>query len=165
MPRSRQSGSGWQVRAALLMAVATGVGCRFESRPPAGSAREDATLEGVVESLYVSLARHDTTLFDHGTFAAATTLLQSDARLVSLVPLHTMLDVPERRNAGGGVRIVRTELRPDGNVATARVVVASRDLGGTREWEATDVLTLAYRDATWRIAHAVFGPWRIRSAP
>lgn len=157
-------GSRW-TRAALLASLAFASGCRFVNQPPGGGARRDASLQGVVDSLYRALAGHDTVAFDRVTFPAATTLLQSDPRLVTLVPLHTLLDIPERRSSDGGVRVVRVEFRPDGNVATARVVVASRERGGEREWEATDVLTLAYREAAWRVAHAVFGPWRIRSAP
>ncbi len=60
-----------------------------------------------------------------------------------LVPIRTMIDVPERRNQGGGVRITRTDLRPDGDVATDRVVVVARTGDGRHEYEATDVLSRA----------------------
>ncbi|MES1259314.1 MAG: hypothetical protein ABUL71_01870, partial [Gemmatimonadota bacterium] len=82
-----------------------------------------------------------------------------------LVPMRTMIDVPERRNQGGGVRVTRAEFRADGDVAIDRVVALSRSGDGRREFEAADVITLARRNGDWRVAHAVFGPWKVRSAP
>jgi hypothetical protein len=83
----------------------------------------------------------------------------------ALVPVRTLIEVPERRNEGGGVRISRIDLRPDGSLATARVVVVAVNAIDGREFESTDFLTIAHREATWRVAQVVFGPWRVRSAP
>ena len=83
-------------------------------------------------------------------------LVATDRAAPVLVPLRTMIDVPERRNQGGGARIARTELRADGDVATDRVVVVARSGDGRREYEAADVLTVARREGGWRVAHVVF---------
>ena len=96
---------------------------------------------------------------------AATVLMAGDRAPPVLVPVRTMIDVPERRNQGGGVRVLRTEFRPDGDVATDRVVVVAHSSDGRREFEAADAIVLARRNGEWRVAHAVFGPWKLRTAP
>lgn len=154
-------------RRVLLCAGAAFVvaGCRFEERPPNGSRRDDAALQSVATAFYKSMGGHDTTGLRAAVFPAATMIVDGGRNAATLVPVRTLLDLPERRTARGGVRIVHTELRADGDVATARVTVAAQGPGDDGEFEASDFLTLARRDGSWRVAHAVLGPWRPRSAP
>jgi ketosteroid isomerase-like protein len=151
-------------RAALIITLAL-ASCRFQDLTPGGSRHDEAAVQAVVASLYQALGARDAPGLARVALPAATALVVADRSPPVLVPMRTMIDVPERRNQGGGVRVARTELRPDGDVATERVVVVARSGDGLREYEATDVLTIARRAGVWRVAHAVFGPWRSRSAP
>jgi hypothetical protein len=63
------------------------------------------------------------------------------------------------------VRLIRTEIHPDGDFATVRAVVATLDGPDGSEFEAGDQFALARRAGGWRIASILLGPWRIRSAP
>lgn len=146
----------------MLLAVA---GCRFDYRAPSGARNDDAALQGVLAAFYRALASHDTAVFARAVFPAATVLVDGGSAPVTLVPARTLLEVPGRRTEAGGARMVRTEVRADGDLATARVVIAVDSKIGLGEYEAADVLTLARREGVWRIAHAVLGPWRLRSAP
>lgn len=122
-------------------------------------------MQGVVTQFYQAIGSKDVATLLRGALPSATALLASEGASPVLVPLRTMVDVPERRNQGGGARIARTDLHTDGDVASDRVVVVARSMDGQREYEATDVLTLAHRDGGWRMAQAMFGPWKLRSAP
>lgn len=146
----------------LLLAAAA---CRFQDRTPGGSRRDEQAVQGVVSSFYQAIGARDLNALERFTLPSATALLASEGSSPVLVPMRTMVSVPERRNQGGGARIVRTELRPDGGVATDRVVISGRSADGQREFEATDVLTLAREGGRWHVAHAMFGPWKSRSAP
>ncbi len=156
--------SGFRVLALSILTVLTLASCHFEDRTPGGSKPEDAALRRLVAGFYQSIGGKDAAGLDQRSLPAATVLL-ARAEGALLVSVRTMIEVPERRNEGGGVRIVRIDLRPDSTVATARVVVASVDASDGHEEEATDFLTIAHREGAWRVAQAVFGPWRIRSAP
>lgn len=147
---------------AALIAV---TGCQFDYRAPSGTRSDDAALQGVPTAFYRALASHDTAVFARAVFPAATVLVDGGSTPVTLVPARTLLEVPGRRTEGSGVRMVRTEVRADGDLATARVVIAVDSRIGLGEYEAADFLTLARREGVWRIAHAVLGPWRLRSAP
>ena len=151
--------------AASLLAVSAGTACRFEDLTPGGSRRDEPSLQSLPAAFYQALGARDDSALARAALPAATALVDEDRNPAVLVPVRTMIEVPERRNQGGGARIVRTELHPDGDLATARVVVAARSPDGAREYEATDFLTMAHRAGGWRVAHAVFGPWRIRTAP
>jgi ketosteroid isomerase-like protein len=146
----------------LLLGAA---GCRFQDRTPGSSRRDEQAVQGVVTSFYQAIGARDFNGLERVTLSSATALLSSDGASPALVPMRAMANLPERRNQGGGARIVRTELRPDGSVATDRVVVSARGGDGQREFEATDVLTLARQGGRWQVAHAMFGPWKSRSAP
>lgn len=122
-------------------------------------------MQRVVTAFYQAIGAGDLTGLERTALPAATALMTADRGPTVLVPMRTLIDVPERRNQSGGVHIVRTELRTDGNVASDRVVIAARSGDGRRDYEASDLLTLAHRAGAWQIAHAMFGPWRIRSAP
>lgn len=146
----------------LLLAVSS---CRFRDLTPGSSRKDEATLQGAVTGFYQALATRDTVLLRRVSVAGATALLPTADGLPVLVPLRTAIDVPERRNQSGGGRVVRTDPHPDGDVALERVVIAARSADGSHEYEATDALTLTRRASGWRIAHALFGPWRSRTAP
>lgn len=141
------------------------VGCHFEDRAPSGARVEDAALQQVVTSFYVALARHDTAAFGAAVFPAATVLIDGGRNPVTLVPVHTLFDVPGRRTDRNGVRVIHSELRSDGDLATARLQVAVEGARGQGDYEASDLLSFARRDGVWRIAHVMLGPWRLRSAP
>ena len=148
----------------LIMLATTLVSCRFEDRTPGGSKPEDAAMRAAVTDLYLALGAKDAAKLTKVVLPAGTALLARPDGAV-LVSTRTMIDVPERRNEGGGVHIARMYIRPDGAVATARVVVVSTNPTDRREYESTDFLTLANREGAWYVAQAVFGLWRIRSAP
>jgi ketosteroid isomerase-like protein len=150
-------------RIALLVIAAAS--CRFQDLTPGGPRHDEVAVQVVVASFYQAIGTKDAAGLARSALASATVLVAVDRNPPVLVPVRTMVDVPERRNQGGGVRIVRTEVRPDGEVATERVVVVARSSDGRREYEATDLFTVARRAGSWRVAHAVFGPWRARSAP
>lgn len=149
----------------LILLLFGAVGCRFDYRAPTGARGEETAVQGITSSFYRSLAEHDTAVFERVVFPAATLLLDDGKNPVTLVPARTLLDLRGDRTDRTGVRLVRSEVRTDGDLATVRSVLAT---GGSRqksELEASDFLTLARRDGVWRIAHALFGPWRLRSAP
>ena len=148
----------------LLLLLAT-IGCRFDYRAPRGARSEDAALQRAATSFYSSLTHHDTAAFGKVVFPAATILINGGGDSALLVPARALLDVPEHRTERKGVRLIRSEVRADGDLATARMIIAVEGTTGLGEFEASDFLTLARRNGTWRLAHAVLGPWRPRSAP
>lgn len=139
--------------------------CRFENRAPGGDRRDEAALGTLAEGFYGALGRRDSAALRRLVFAGANVMVDGGTHPLTLVPLETMLRVPERRSAGEVVRIIRTELRVDGDLATLRVVVAARRAAPAGELEASDLLTLGWRDGRWHVAHVLFGPWRSRTAP
>lgn len=149
----------------MLLATWCLSSCRFQDLTPGNARHDEATLPGIVTAFYQAIGTRDLTGLERTVLPAATALVAADHGPTGLVPMRTLIEVPERRNQSGGARIVRTELRTDGDVAFDRVVVAARGSDGRREYEASDVLTLAHRAGAWQVAHAMFGPWRIRSAP
>ena len=150
-------------RIPVLLLVAAS--CRFQDLTPGGSRHDEAAVQATVTTFYQAIGAKDAAGLQRAALSSATALLATDHAPPVLVPLRTMIDVPERRNQNGGARVARTDLRIDGDVATNRVVVVARSSDGRREFEAADVLTIARRASTWRIAHAAFGPWRVRTAP
>ena len=148
------------------MCLALGVGaCQFSTRPPGEAQKDDTALQAVAVSFYRALAKGDSPALDSITFGAATALLAVGHSPPSLIAWRALGSIPERRTQAPGVRLVRTDIRPDGDFAVVRVVIAAQDPTSPSEFEATDVLTVARRAGTWRIAHVVFGPWRLRTAP
>ncbi|MGH7583133.1 MAG: nuclear transport factor 2 family protein [Gemmatimonadales bacterium] len=148
---------------ALLCGVAA-LSCRFQDLTPGSSRREEAALQAATTLFYHALAHRDTAELARAALPAATALVAGTGAQPVLVPLVTMVMVDERRNEDGGVRVVRTEVHADSDVATDRIVVMARGQEGTEDFEASDWLTFARRDGAWRVAHAVFGPWRNRTA-
>ncbi len=152
----------WSLIPLLVLLVLSS--CRFEDRTPGGSRPEDTALRNLVADFYQAVGRRDPVGLGHAVFPAATVLLASTDG-ATLVPVRTLIEVPEQRNEGDGVRVSRIDLRPDGAVATARVVVVAVNSIDGREFESTDFLTIAHREGVWRIAQIACGPWRVRSAP
>ncbi|MES2306218.1 MAG: nuclear transport factor 2 family protein [Gemmatimonadota bacterium] len=150
---------------AILLTLFALTGCRFDYRTPTGARNEDPVLQGLPVAFYRALARHDSAAFGRAVFPAATVLIDGGNNPATLVAARALLGIPEYRTERSGVRLVRSEVRADGNLATVRVVIAADGTLGAGDFEANDFLTLARRDGAWRIAHAVFGPWRPRSAP
>lgn len=140
-------------------------GCQFEYRAASGSRVEDAAIQGVATSFYGALTRHDTATFGRVVWPTATGLVDGGQEPPTLVPLRTLLDLPGQRSQRSGVRLVRSDLRTDGELATARLVIAAASSAGAGEEEATDFFTLARHDGSWRIAHVLLGAWRPRTAP
>ena len=151
----------WSVLLTSLLVAS----CHFEDGTPGGSRPTDTALRALVAEFYQAVGHRDEAQLGDAALPSATALLAGAAGDAALVPVRTLLEVPDRRNEGGGVRISRIDLRPDGSVATARVTVVAVDPLGKQELEATDLLTFAHREGSWRIAQTVHGSWRVRSAP
>jgi len=153
------------VRSAVVLAGVAFVACRLQDFTPGSTRHEEGTLQAATTLFYHALGQRDTTELDQAALPAATALVGGPGDAAVLVPIRTMVTVSERRNENGGVRVVRSELHPDGDIATTHVVVVARSRDGSQEFEASDWLTFARRGEGWRVAHAVFGPWRNRTAP
>lgn len=138
--------------------------CRFRDLTPGGNRHDDAAVQSAATQFYQALGARSEAALDSAALPAATALLATTSTPV-LVPMRTMIDVPERRNQGNGARVLRSELHSDGAVGTDRVVVTARGSDGRTEYEATDLLTLARVGRQWKVAHAAMGPWHLRSAP
>ena len=149
----------------LLLASSLLGSCRFQDLTPGGNRHDEVMVQSVVAAFYQAIGARDRTALARTAMPAATALVAADHGPTVLVPMRTLIDVPERRNQAGGVRLVRSDLHADGDVASDRVGVVARAINGRREYEATDVVTLAHRSGAWQVAHATFGPWRLRSAP
>lgn len=158
-------GLAWRRTLLLLGAVLAAGACQFEERPPSGSGAEEEAAHATVIGFYAALAARDSAALRRYSFASGNALLDVTGSDVTLVPTRALLSVPERRTTGSAPRIVRVEMRLDGGIGSARVVLATLAADGSGEWEATDQLTLGRREGTWRIAHSQLGTWRIRTAP
>ena len=148
--------------ALLLLALC---GCRFETRQPDGRAGDDVAVEAATATFYRALAAEDSAAIRTAAMGAATVLVVAGRSAPSLVGWRALLDIPERRTVPGGVRLIRTEIRVDGDLASVQAVIAGREGSDAGEFEASDLLTLARRDGEWRVAHALFGSWHPRTAP
>ncbi len=148
----------------LALLLTSLVSCRFEDRTPGGTRRDEIAVQAAVAGFYQSLAARDSDGLRRAAFASATVLVPAGSS-VALVPLRTLLDVPERRNQDGGVRVARSDLHVDADIASDRVTVTVRGSNGLPDYDATDVVLLARRDGQWQVAQAAFGPWHTRSGP
>jgi transposase len=164
LSRARARSSLRGRRAAVVLALGLLTGCRFQDLTPGGTRRDETAAQTAVAVMYQAIGARSAPVLASASLPAATALIASDHGTVVLVPIRTMVDVPERRNQGGGVRIVRSDLHVDGEIASDRIVVVSR-AADHHEFEATDVIALAHREGVWRVAQAAFGPWRSRTTP
>ena len=65
-------------------------------------------MQTAVGAFYQAIATRSPEAMQRVALPAATVLMAADRAPPVLVPVRTMIDVPERRNQGGGVRLVRT---------------------------------------------------------
>jgi ketosteroid isomerase-like protein len=146
--------------AALLLAS-----CRFRDLTPGGLRHDEAAVATAVTAFYQAIAAQDDTTLGRLTLPAMTALTAGPGGAAAVLPLRIALAVQQHRNESGGVRLVRSELHTDGDLATDRVIVVAHARGGPGELEAADLITLARSANGWRIVHVVFGSWRSRTAP
>lgn len=139
--------------------------CHLEEREPLGSMRQgdERALEALVSAVYAALAARDTVALDSLLLPAATVAFAASDEGY-LLPGHVLFESEAPRRAGAAGRVVRTDIRLDGNLAVVRVLAATRPAGAAVESEASDLFTLVRRGGAWRVAHLVFGGWRGRSA-
>lgn len=150
--------------AVLLLLLPSIASCRFQDLTPGSTRRDEPAVQAAVAAFYQSLATRDSGGLGRTTFPAAMVVLPA-GNTVALVPMRTLLDVPERRNQDGGVRVVRSDVHVDADIASDRVGVSVRGSNGLPQYDATDVVLLARRDGQWQVAQAAFGPWHTRSGP
>ena len=139
--------------------------CHLEERQPLGSIRQgdEQALESSVTAVYAALAARDTGALDSLVLPAATVALTAMGEGY-LLPGHVLLEPEAPRSGDAAGRVVRTDIRLDGDLAVVRVLAAARLSGAATESEASDHLTLVRRGGAWRVAHLVFGGWRGRAS-
>lgn len=154
------------VVAASMVLVAAG--CRIEDRTPTGSRQDEATVREVLAAFYQSREAHD--------WAGARDLLWDSVTVELHQPvagglwsIHRSADdylAAERRDArgvepGDGVRVVRTDFRQQGPLASVWVTTRSElppPLAGSVV--AIDHFLLRRIEGAWRIVHLVSIPDR-----
>lgn len=139
--------------------------CHLEEREPLGSIRQgdEQTLEALVSKVYAAMGAQDTIALDSLLLPAATVALATVGEGY-LLPAQVLLEAEAPRSAESIGRVVRADIRLDGNLATVRVVAAARPAGAITESEVSDLLTLVRRGGSWRVAHVVLGGWPGRMA-
>lgn len=152
--------------AAALVLMLISLGCRLEVHKPVGTAvaGDELALQQAAERLYRALAASDTAALDSAGVPAATVTLPGPGDGF-VVPLYALWSARGLRSGDPLLRVVRTEIHPDGNVAMVRATVATRLAGALTETEGSDWLTFVRRDGGWHLAHAAVGPWHGRPAP
>jgi hypothetical protein len=148
--------------AALGLGILAVGGCRIEDRTPAGSRRDEDTIQQLVSRYARSLSARDWTgvrslFWQDGTYAgpigpgAPTDHHQAVSIDAALRVLDRWLQGSERRNFD--VRVLRTYLRQEGDLAAAWVVTHRRIPSGStftdREW--IEHVVLRRIDGDWRI--------------
>jgi hypothetical protein len=150
-------------RTALALALLTlAAACRIEDRTPAGSRRDDAAIQAVLAEYHRDLAARDwrraADLAWRGATYAGLSAAPAGGAINRVVPLDSALaEVARRANAldpdSYDVRIVRTDVHQEGDLAAAWVTTRRRarrgGQGADEEWVEHFVLR--------RIA----GGWRI----
>ena len=134
--------------AALALLIASLPACRLEQRPPPESTRE---LEAVRE---VTTRFHDA--ISASNHAAAQSLTWAGATVVSVPRGESWLlpatAVAGRLYRGVNVRVVRTDVRIEGDVATAWLDLRL-DPGTAEERDGEELLVLHRVAGVWRITH------------
>jgi hypothetical protein len=160
-------------RAALCIGVLIAGGCRIEDRTPTGTRRDEDSIQHLISRYARSLSARDwagvrSLFWQDGTYAgplgpgAPTNYHQAVSIDVALRVLDRWLLGAERRNFD--VRVLRTDLRQEGDLAAAWVVTRRRTPSGStsteRDW--IEHLVLRRIDGDWRIlsAAAVSAPRR-----
>jgi hypothetical protein len=159
--------------AALCIGVLIAGGCRIEDRTPTGTRRDEDRIQHLISRYARSLSARDwagvrSLFWQDGTYAgplgpgAPTNYHQAVSIDVALRVLDRWLLGAERRNFH--VRVLRTDLRQEGDLAAAWVVTRRRTPSGStsteRDW--IEHLVLRRIDGDWRIlsAAAVSAPRR-----
>lgn len=148
----------------VLLALATPA-CHLEEREPLGSIRQgdERALEELIAGVYAALGTRDSVALDSLLLPAATVAIATMGEGY-LLPRQVLFEPEAPRSAEAAGRVVRTDIRLDGDLAVVRVVAATRPAGATTESEASDLITLVRREGAWHVAHLVFGGWRGRSS-
>jgi hypothetical protein len=159
--------------AALCIGVLIAGGCRIEDRTPTGTRRDEDRIQHLISRYARSLSARDwggvrSLFWQDGTYAgplgpgAPTNYHQAVSIDAALRVLDRLLLGAERRNFD--VRVLRTDLRQEGDLAAAWVVTRRRTPSGStsteRDW--IEHLVLRRIDGDWRIlsAAAVSAPRR-----
>lgn len=137
-------------------------GCRIEDRTPTGSRRDEDRIQHLLSRYARSLSARDwsgvrSLFWQDGTYAgpigpgAPTDYHQAVSIDAALRVLDRWLQGAEPRNFD--VRVVRTDLRQEGDLAAAWVVTARRTPAGStsteRDW--MEHVVLRRIDGDWRI--------------
>jgi hypothetical protein len=148
--------------AALCIGVLIAGGCRIEDRTPTGTRRDEDRIQHLISGYARSLSARDWTgvrslFWQDGTYAgplgpgAPTNYHQAVSIDAALRVLDRWLQGAERRNFD--VRVLRTDLRQEGDLAAAWVVTRRRTPAGStsteRDW--IEHLVLRRIDGDWRI--------------
>jgi hypothetical protein len=148
--------------AALGIGVLIAGGCRIEDRTPTGTRRDEDSIQHLISRYARSLSARDWTgvrslFWQDGMYAgplgpgAPTNYHQAVSIDAALRVLDRWLLGAERRNFD--VRVLRTDLRQEGDLAAAWVVTRRRTPAGStsteRDW--TEHLVLRRIDGDWRI--------------
>jgi hypothetical protein len=147
---------------ALCLGILASGGCHIEDRTPAGSRRDEDRIQNLIGSYARSLSARDWTgvrslFWQDGTYAgpigpgAPIDHHQAISIDAALRVLDLWLQGAEPRNFD--VRIVRTDLRQEGDLAAAWVVTRRRIPAGSisteRDW--IEHVVLRRIDGDWRI--------------
>ena len=148
--------------AALCAGVLVVGGCQIEDRTPTGTRRDEDRIQHLISRYARSLSARDWTevrslFWQDGTYAgplgpgAPTSYHQAVSIDVALRVLDRWLQGAERRNFD--VRVLRTDLRQEGDLAAVWVVTSRRTPSGStsteRDW--IEHVVLRRIDGDWRI--------------
>jgi hypothetical protein len=150
-----------RLRALCVCVLAVGA-CQIEDRTPTGTRRDEETIQHLISHYARSLSARDWTglrslFWQDGTYAgplgpgAPTSYHQAMSIDVALRVLDRWLQGAEPRNFD--VRVLRTDLRQEGDLAAAWVVTSRRTPSGStfieRDW--IEHVVLRRIDGDWRI--------------
>ncbi|HXE57848.1 MAG TPA: nuclear transport factor 2 family protein [Gemmatimonadales bacterium] len=143
-------------------AVTAALACRIEDRTPAGSRRDEAAIRAALRNYYAALDARDWDACRAAFWRGATFSGLADpgdtARQVASVPAESVfaaLAADARRVPDSlDLQVVRTDLRQEGDLAAAWVLVRIRDRrdGAGPDEEAVEHLLLRRIAGEWRIA-------------
>jgi hypothetical protein len=148
--------------AALGLGLLLTAGCRIEDRTPTGTRRDEDRIQHLISGYARSLSARDWTgvrslFWQDGTYAgplgpgAPTNYHQAVSIDAALRVLDRWLQGAERRNFD--VRVLRTDLRQEGDLAAVWVVTSRRTPSGSTSTEHDWIEHVVLRriDGDWRI--------------
>lgn len=148
--------------AVLCLSVLAIEGCRIEDRTPTGTRRDEDRIQHLVNQYALNLSRRNwsgvrSLFWQDGTYSgpigpgAPTDYHQAVSIDVALRVLDRWLQGSERQDFD--VRVVRTDLRQEGDLAAAWLVTSRRTPSGSsfieRDW--IEHVVLRRIDGDWRI--------------